>query len=75
MYTSLFINDLRDFSNTKLFEKEKLYEKHKNGEKYYGSKLTRIKNSVVDDDSNALAPALAEESNRTVQENRIENMV
>ncbi len=32
-------------------------------------------NSVVDDDSNALAPALAEESNRTVQENRIENMV
>lgn len=25
-------------------------------------------NSVVDDDSNALAPALAEESNRTVQE-------
>ncbi|HDS5002954.1 TPA: DotI/IcmL/TraM family protein [Enterobacter hormaechei subsp. hormaechei] len=65
MYTSLFINDLRDFL-TQTFEKRNSM-KTQNGENIM-DQTDSDQNSVVDEDSNALAPALTEESTRTVQE-------
>ncbi|EDI2556460.1 conjugal transfer protein, partial [Salmonella enterica subsp. enterica serovar Ajiobo] len=65
MYTSLFINDLHDFLTQTI---EKRYSmKTKNGENII-DQTDSDQNTAVDEDSNALAPALAEESNRTVQE-------